>query len=138
MENQTLYRRFSISNFDNQPSLDSANLSNSQSKHSTIASISSVPSSVFERIANQMWVNDTGNFVSNSYRATYFSSSWFDAGKQKSDSVLLYIFLLSATFFQWLEIKMKIRFSFTKNQRLILQALTILCHMFFTNAWFYI
>ena len=99
MENQMLYRRFSISNFDNQPSLDSANLSNSQSKHSTIASISSVPSSVFERIANQMWVNDTGNFVSNSYRATYFSSSWFDAGKQKSDSVLLYIFLLSATFF---------------------------------------
>ena len=43
---------FSISNFDNHPSLDSENYSNSQSKHSTIVSISSVLNCVFEQIAN--------------------------------------------------------------------------------------
>ena len=43
---------FSISNFDNHPSLDSENYSNSQSKHSPIVSISSVLNCVFEQIAN--------------------------------------------------------------------------------------
>ena len=81
---------FSISNFDNHPSLDSENYSNSQSKHSTIVSISSVLNCVFEQIANWMCVNEAKNFVSNLYHA-YFSISGFDTEKQSPYSASLHM-----------------------------------------------
>ena len=87
--------------FDNHPSLDRANLSNSQPKHLTIASISSVLKSFLEQIANRMWLKEAKNFVSNPYRAVYFcrvDSIW----KNKNQIQLHYKFfanILNTTFF---------------------------------------
>ena len=81
-------RPFSSSTFDNHPSLDRANLPNSQLKHSTIVSIFSVLNCVFERIANRICVNEAKSFVSNLHCA-HFSSSQFNTEKQRSDSASL-------------------------------------------------
>ena len=73
--------------FGNHPSLDRANLSNSQPKHLTIVSISSVLKSFLEQIANRMWVKEGIMFF-------LFGGFWY-VGVHKL--LLLLVLLLSGS-----------------------------------------